>query len=138
MVQGSAGYASFNEFGNTWRKHNYADKPNGWQGKWNKKGLNKLQQGTIGKSYGLVTVTRPGAKRSISPANLIKNIQELYASAIKNKELTFLVAQSTKKGLNGYTGQEMASFFDQAGTIPRNVLFQKEFKLLIDNQPFNR
>ena len=35
---GSAGYASFNEGGNVWRKYNYGSLKDGTQGKWNVKG----------------------------------------------------------------------------------------------------
>ncbi len=63
---GSAGFASFGEFGNVWRKHDYASKPNGWKGKWNVKGISEGPMlGTEGKSYAIPTVTRAGAKRSI-------------------------------------------------------------------------
>jgi len=128
---GAAGYASFGVPGNRWREYDYGAKPTGWAGKWNKKGLLGAQQGTEGKSYALVTVTRAGAKRSIQPQHMIRNIRFMYDAATKHPELEWLVAQSHNKGLNGYTGEEMADMFASAGPIPDNVVFQKEFEELI-------
>ena len=88
-------------------------------------------EGTCGKSYGLVTVTRAGAKRSIPANAMIGHIQALYRHAAENPELMFLVAQSENTGLNGYTGREMADFFSAATEIPSNVAFQKEFAKLV-------
>lgn len=127
---GSAGYASFNVIGNRWREFNYGSKPQGWKGCWNVKGQTGPMMGTKGKSYGLITVTRPGAKRSISADQMIGNIQELYNHATECPDLSFLVAQGPETGLNGYTGPEMANFFAYA-EIPTNVAFQQEFAKLV-------
>ena len=62
---GAAGYASFGATGNLWRSYNYHELPDGWKGKWNVKGKIGPQQGAEGKSFALVTVTRPGARKSI-------------------------------------------------------------------------
>lgn len=127
---GSAGYASFGVFGNHWRKFDYGKTPWGTKGKWNVKGKTQYQEGNEGSSYGLVTVTKAGAKRSITPSQLKLNIQNLYLFALKNTNKEFLVAQSTKTGLNGYTGLEMATFFG-SHPIPENVKFEEQFYKLI-------
>lgn len=87
-------------------------------------------EGTHGKSYGLVTVTRPGVKHSIPANNMIRNIQELYAHVREYPQFQFLIAQGPQTGLNGYTGREMADFFACA-EIPPNVAFQQEFAELV-------
>jgi len=130
---GSAGYASFNEFGNVWRKHEYDKKPNGWKGKWNVKGASVgPQMGTEGKSYAIPTVTRPGEKRSI-PLNIIKkSVRVFYNFAKSRPHLKFFVAQENSDGLNGYGADEMAYCY--CGDIPNNVYFDHEFAKIIVEQ----
>lgn len=134
---GAAGYASFNENGAVggpdavWRKHDYADKPNGWKGKWNVKGASVGPQvGTEGKSYAIPTVTRAGARRSI-PLEIIRgSIQVFYAFAKSRPHLKFFVAQENKTGLNGYGAEEMAEIY--SGEIPSNVYFDEGFAALLN------
>lgn len=124
---GSAGYASFGEAGNHWRKYDYANKPNGWKGKWNEKGVEEgLQNGTEGRSYALPTVTRAGAKRSRSPDEIKASIRRLYDVARLYKSLEFLIAQGSRDGLNGYTPEEMAEMW-ACEAIPDNVFFEEDF-----------
>tara|TARA_R110000772_G_scaffold9769_7_gene31864 strand:+ start:4565 stop:5452 length:888 start_codon:yes stop_codon:yes gene_type:complete len=130
---GSAGYASFNKWGNHWREEKYNENPYGWKGLWNEKGKTGAMVGTEGKSYGLVTVHKAGDKRSLTEDQMIENISDLYQVAAKRPALEFLVAQSDKTGLNGFSGKEMAKFFASAGNIPANVIFQKELLTLIQN-----
>ena len=127
---GSAGYASFGVHGNRWREFDYGNKPKGWMGKWAVKGSVGAMRGWDGRSYGLVTVTRCGAKRSISGEQMVINIGEMYACARAYPELTFYVAQGSAGGLNGYSGMEMATFFKLAAPIPENVKFQLGFSKL--------
>ena len=129
---GSAGFASFGVAGNRWREFGYAQKPDGWRGLWNVKGQGEgLQHGTVGWSYALPTVVRAGAKRSRTPEQIVASIAEFYTVAARNPNWRFLVAQSVRAGLNGYSGQEMASFFRKAGPIPDNVAFEHAFAALI-------
>lgn len=128
---GMAGYASFGEFGNVWRKYEYDKKPKGWKGRWNEKGRVGPQIGTEGKSYGLVTIVKAGKKRSLSEENLITNIKKFYEFALSRPHLNFFVAQECKNGLNGYTYLEMAKFF--SGSIPENVYFEENFAKLLTN-----
>jgi len=133
---GSAGYASFGESGNVWRKNDYGNNPNGWLGMWNEKGKVGLQRGREGLSYGLVTVTRAGAKRSISRHEFIRNIQELYACCDTLPQHKFYFAQTSKPGLNGYDPIELAEFFLSAtdGYFPNNLHFEESFAQLIKEQ----
>ena len=126
---GSAGYASFGESGNVWRKYDYASKPNGWKGKWNVKGASVGPQvGTEGKSYAIPTVTRAGEKRSIPLSEIKKSIDKFYSFAKSRHHLKFFVAQENKMGLNGYTPLELAGIY--SGDIPENVYFDDGFAKL--------
>ena len=119
---GSAGYASFNETGNVWRKYGYGGWPNGTKGKWNVKGKTGAMIGTEGKSYGLPTVTRCGAKRSLQP-----DFAPLYECCKRNPQWTFYLAQEGQTGLNGWTPKEMAAFMHKAGPIPSNLAVSDSF-----------
>jgi len=124
---GSAGYASFGVAGNQWRKFQYDKKPTGWKGKWNVKGKTGFQVGEEGKSYALITVTKCGAKRSISRYQFIKNIMALYSCCDIFSDFTFYLAQEGKMGLNGYEPFELAEFFVKAGPIPPNLHLEESF-----------
>lgn len=131
---GSAGYATFNESGNVWRKYNYDEWENSAKGKWNVKGQGKgAQIGEIGKSYAIPTVTKAGAQRSIEPNQITANIKEMYEFATKRPHLKFYVAQDAAPGLNGYSLKEMVEIYKNAGEIPDNVYFQEEFAELLKN-----
>lgn len=114
---GSAGYATFGESGNVWRKHGYDKMPNGTKGRWAVKGKIGPMIGLEGKSYGLPTVTKCGAKRSLKP-----DFRPLFECCRRNPEWTFYFAQEGKVGLNGWTPSEMASFIHEAGEIPDNFV----------------
>ncbi len=127
---GSAGFATFNESGNIWRKYEYDKKPQGWRGKWNQKGVGEgAQMGTEGKSYAIPTVTKAGAKRSIPLETIKQSIQKFYVFAKSRPHLKFFVAQAAKLGYSGYSPQEMASIY--SGEIPENVYFDEEFAKLL-------
>lgn len=128
---GAAGYASFGIFGNRWRDFDYANKPYGWRGKWNIKGIQEgYQIGTEGCSYAIPTVARAGAKRSRTLEEISQSIRTFYAFARKWNALTFYVAQENKMGLNGYTPEEMAQVWG-CEAIPDNVFFEEGFSKLL-------
>jgi len=84
------------------------------------------------QAYGLTTVTGPGKKKSLTPAQIVENIKKLYKTAQTgnfNKRRQFKIAyrNTTERSLNGYTGLEMIEMFNQAGPIPPNVIFSKEW-----------
>lgn len=128
---GAAGYATFGESGNVWRKYNYDKWPNGTKGKWNVKGqCSGFMKGNEGMSYAIPTVTRCGQKRSI-PLNIIKEyINNFNHSVCINTELTFYVAQGSTPGLSGWTPEQMASIWGQFNW-PDNVYFEEEFAKLL-------
>lgn len=128
---GSAGYASFGEFGNVWRKYDYHLKPNGWQGRWNVKGCAEgIQEGRDGKSYAIPSVTKPGAKRSIPKKQLKQNIEKFYHYAYHNPQYKFYVAQDAKPGYNGYSVEEMVEMWS-VRQPPDNVYFYEPFYTLL-------
>lgn len=103
-------------------------------------------RGIMGQSYGLITknlrkdyleketgikYTRVGNK-SVSHKMIVDNIRELYSYARKHRENVFYIAYTGEgKLLNGYKPKEMANMFREAGRIPRNIIFEKGFLLLI-------
>lgn len=128
---GAAGYASFGRHGNVWRDYDYASKPHGWLGRWNVKGIAEgYQEGREGRSYAIPTVTRPGAKRSIPLREIAASVVRFYRFARRKPDMEFLVAYSAKRGLSGYTPQEMASLF--SGDVPENVVFEEGFAKLLN------
>jgi len=128
---GSAGFASFGVVGNVWRNFGYSEKPNGWKGKWNVKGVGEgLQFGTHGMSYALPTVSFAGCRKSFPLERIKSNIEAFYEFVKIRPEYDFLVAYMADcRNLNGYTSKEMALLF--AGDIPENVIFEKDFGKLV-------
>lgn len=121
---GAAGWATFNEKGNVWRQYKYDTWPNGTKGKWNVKGIARgFMQGEIGQSYGIQTVTFPGAKRSVSLQDVKKQIRIFKLFAEENGNLGFYVSFGGP-GLNGYSTKEMASVWQ--ANWPPNVFFKPE------------
>lgn len=128
---GSAGFASFNELGNVWRKYKYDEWPLGKKGCWNVKGVAEgFQKGEIGMSYAIPTVTKAGSRRSIPLERIEQSILSFYAFAISTPKLKFFVAQDNKMGLNGYSPEEMARAY--CVTLPpNNVFFFEPFAKII-------
>jgi len=91
---------------------------------------NKLS--SSGKAWGLTTVVFPGRKRSKTPQQIRDGILKAYQFAETNKDKVMYVAYtSTGRNLNGYTNEEMASFF-ASHEIPDNVIFEEGFSKLIN------
>ena len=131
---GSAGYASFGEFGNKWREKGYDKKPKGWKGRWNVKGKVGPQVGTEGKSYGLITVAKAGARRSRTEEEMVGEFVKLYECCNRNPKWFFFLAQSGSVGLNGWSPDEMASFMTKAGEIPDNLHLDETFITFITGE----
>jgi len=133
---GSAGFASFGVSGNKWRHFDYAEKLDGWKGKWNVKGIGEgYQEGTEGKSYALPTVRRAGDMQSLNKEQIQQNIQTLYTFAENKPNLEFLIAYRNdgSRLLNGYAIEEMAKMFSFT-KIPENIVFEEEFSKLLDKR----
>ena len=83
-----------------------------------------------GKAYGIQTVTKPGAKKSLSKEEIIENIKKFYIYANNNPNKTFKIAYrniGNQISLNGYSGDDMLKMFIESGNIPNNVYFSKEW-----------
>jgi len=85
-----------------------------------------------GKAYGMVTVTAPGRKRSLSREELLKNILKLYTVARENSDKLFCIAYKNwdEVSLNGYSGSELCGLFLEAAyasNLPENIVFSKEW-----------
>lgn len=103
--------------------------------------LSALQQGRIeqfenmantfsksGKAYGIQTVTKPGARNSLTREEIVSNIRKMYQEAIANPDKKFKVAYTNvgnQTSLNGYSGNQMIDMFIEAGPIPANVMFSR-------------
>ena len=85
-----------------------------------------------GKAWGLVTVTRPGKKKSKTSDEIKSNILKLYEFAIKNPDKEFLIAYTgiENYNLNGYSNKELAQMFSWF-EIPDNIIFEEEFSELL-------
>jgi hypothetical protein len=87
-----------------------------------------------GKSWGIVTVSAPGKRRSKSIGEITSNIKKLYEYASKNTELDFLIAYTAGgRNLNGYSDVEMAKMF-ATNPIPTNIVFEVGFSKLVEEQ----
>ena len=91
-------------------------------------------EGLQGNAYALPTkdlrVKENNGLKSISAEDIIKNIKKLYAVARENPSKKFKIAYRNKANettLNGYTGAEMIQMFKDAGRIPDNIYFSKEW-----------
>lgn len=90
-------------------------------------------EGLQGNAYALPTkdlrVKENNGLKSISFEQIVKNIQKLYEVARQNPNKQFKIGyrNTIDKSLNGYTGLEMIEMFNQAGEIPFNIVFSKEW-----------
>lgn len=90
-------------------------------------------EGLQGNAYALPTkdlrVKENNGFKSISFEQIVKNIQKLYEVARQNPNKQFKIGyrNTIDKSLNGYTGLEMIEMFNQAGEIPFNIVFSKEW-----------
>ena len=91
-------------------------------------------EGLQGNSYALPTkdlrVKENRGLRSISAKQITENIKKMYDVARQNPSKKFKVAYTNglkESTLNGYTGAEMIKMFKDAGPIPSNVIFSKNW-----------
>lgn len=115
---------------------NYTALPVGTKGRWSEYGVvDKLMQGTEGKSFGIVTKAASisgtklsiGSKRSVSLDRIEQSINALIQEANNHPELKFLV---TKFGTNmaGFSIKEMKSLLINKN-LPDNIILPKEFEV---------
>lgn len=91
-------------------------------------------EGLQGNAYALPTkdlrVKENNGLRSISPEQITESIRKMYEVARQNLSKQFKVAfinGLNETTLNGYTGAEMIKMFKDAGPIPSNVIFSKNW-----------
>lgn len=90
-------------------------------------------EGLQGNAYALPTkdlrVKENRGLRSISKEDIIKSIKKLYETAKQYSDKQFKIAyrNTYSTSLNGYTGLEMIDMFLEAGPIPDNIIFSKEW-----------
>lgn len=90
-------------------------------------------EGLQGRSYAIPTkdlrVSRDRGMRSVSPEAITASIRRMYAVARTMPRMRFMVAYRNvaERSLNGYTGYEMIRMFTDAGPIPENVWFSREW-----------
>jgi hypothetical protein len=90
-------------------------------------------EGLQGNAYALPTkdlrIKENRGFKSISAEQIIESIKKLYEVAKQNPNKQFKVAyrNTTETSLNGYTGLEMIEMFNNAGNIPTNIIFSKEW-----------
>lgn len=116
-------------------------------------------RGLQGQTYALITknlevnykekatgiVYEKEGYNSVSPEQISKNVDDLYECAKQNSDKLFVVVYknetwpngSSKKSLNGYTGEEIFNIFAEQKEVPKNIIFHDSFKplaLLLDNK----
>ena len=90
-------------------------------------------EGLQGNAYALPTkdlrIKENNGFRSISKENIIKSIKKLYhvAKGYPDKQFKIAYRNTHSISLNGYTGLEMIDMFLQAGSIPDNIIFSREW-----------
>lgn len=132
---GASGYAFRNNSDYNWRGCKFFiramnSKPGSYDrvGKWAVYGVARgYQEGRKGKSYAIVTIEKPGKKRSIPLEDIKKQIDELMSFAKNHPELEFLVTAIGTK-LAGYKTDEIKELFVKTEYIPENVLLPEEFE----------
>lgn len=118
-----------------------------------------IGRGLQGQTYALITknlevnykekstgiVYEKEGYNSVSPEQISKNVEDLYACAKQHADKLFVVVYknetwpngSPKKSLNGYTGEEIFDIFAKNKEVPKNIIFHDSFKplaLLLDNK----
>ena len=67
--------------------------------------------------------------KSISKEDIVKSIKKLYETAGQYSDKQFKIAyrNTYSTSLNGHTRLEMIDMFLEAGSIPDNIIFSKEW-----------
>lgn len=96
------------------------------KGKWAVFGQSQgFMEGTEGKSYAVMTVKKPGEKRSVTRREIYHQLADLWAFISEHPELEFLITP-LGEGFAGYTTSEMAevwAYVMQEHGSPDNIKF---------------
>lgn len=133
---GAAGFACRGDSRNNWRSDEWFLKAiksanaDDRIGKWAVFGVAKgYQEGREGKSYAIVTIKKPGLKRSVSRRDIYYQLVKLIKFAMSRSDLEFLVTP-LGCGLAGYTVAEMDEvwkfLFEKHGKPPNLILIERE------------
>lgn len=81
-------------------------------------------------------IVYPNNLRSVPKEAIVESVKKLYDTArtMPNKKFKVAYRNTDKVSLNGYTGLEMIDMFLEAGPIPTNIIFSKEW---VDTGKFN-
>jgi uncharacterized protein (DUF433 family) len=117
---GAAGLACRGDAGHGWRLDKWFRKameaPVGSPdriGKWAVFGVAEgFQQGKEGASYGIVTITKPGEKRSVPLVDIYDQLVELWKWADENPEKHLVIAPIGER-YAGYTQEEMNTLWNK-------------------------
>ncbi len=102
-----------------------------------------VPEGRQGKSYAIPTYDRRVFNNenfhSVSETEIVANIRTMYNYAIHYPFLKFFIEDrnlTERSPLDGYTGSELASMFNEAGQIPNNIFFPEEWfkSILLSNK----
>jgi len=137
---GGAGMAFRYDNSCNWRQDSFflnamnnKDDPDAVRGKWAVFGkASGFHNGKEGKSYSIITIKKPGLKRS-RPLNIIGyNIGQFLSFASFYSHLKFYVTPIAC-GLAGYKPEEIAPLFKDSNEI-QNVYLPKEFIKVLENE----
>jgi len=91
-----------------------------------------LASGPCGQSYAIITKNLKAINHpSVSKDSIVEQIRKLYVYALLYPEKEFIIPYGNVKNLNGYTPQQMALMFLNAGMIPSNLTFKEEFAVIM-------
>lgn len=130
---GAAGLAFRGDARNTWRTdpafiRAFGSLPESTDrvGRWAVYGIARgYQVGREGRSYAIATVTRPGARRSISRREIYAQLVTLWDFVKDTPNITYLIPP-LGEGYAGYTPAEMNTVWEyliQKHGLPENVRF---------------
>jgi hypothetical protein len=130
---GGAGYAQYKN-----ARANYDVLEVGTKGYWSEYGIvNKLMQGTNGKSFGIITKyasvasgrVKIGSKNSVSLSTIEESVLEMLNAANQNPQLEFLVSEFGSQQA-GWTKRQMRAILAKhIAIIPDNVILPKAYEV---------
>lgn len=101
------------------------------KGRWAVFGIGKgYQEGLVGASYAIATVTRPGRSKSIPLSRILEQFKELGEFAKKHPEMTFYVVVAGG-GYSGWTTKEMQTIYKKwckDAPPPFNIKLKREYE----------
>jgi len=138
---GAAGYAFRGDASNTWRQDPFFLKAmsapplsEACVGKWAIYGVARgYQRGREGASYAIPTVVKAGYRRSISLADIGKDVEDFIDYAIDHPDVRFYVTELGTK-MAGWDAENIAPLFRRALKVP-NISLPKIFLDVLDKTP---